>query len=383
MVKKVKALFFIPTMIGGGAERVMTNILCHIKSEKIEPVLVLLYQYEQSSRKKYLPENMKIIVLERDSDRLLDKIKQYAEFMKTVYKEKPHVIISFLTHCNIMSIHAKLLFKKRVIIGEHNTLTKITNTQDGRKMLWFSTKHLVQMFYRFADNIIAVSEGVKTDLVEEFNIPPHNIEVIYNPIELNRIIELSNDPVEHAFFREGIPVILSAGRLVPQKGFDILLKAFRNVIREMDARLIILGEGPERESLSRLVDNLAITEKVSFLGFQDNPYKFISKADVFVLPSRYEGLPMVILEAMACGAPIVSTDCKSGPGEILQNGRHGVLIPPEDVNALSTAILKLLRDKTLREGFSVSAKERVKEFIVENIVPKYEEMIYNSALSAL
>jgi glycosyltransferase involved in cell wall biosynthesis len=323
-----------------------------------------------------------VIVVQRKSDSSFNKIRQCAAFLKAVFREKPHIIVSMLTHSNIMAISAKLLFRKRVIIGEHNTLSEVTKTKEGRRMLWFPTTALVKIFYRFADKIIAVSEGVKTDLVEKFNILPGNVDVIHNPIDLKRISELCNNSIEHVFFREGVPVIVSVGRLVPQKGYDILLKAFSNVIKEMDARLIILGEGPEKEVLLRLAQDLFIIEKVFFAGFQNNPYKFISKADVFVLSSRYEGLPMVLLEAMACDTPVVSTDCKSGPREIVQNNICGLLVHTDDMDALSTAILKLLRDKALRERFSISAKQRVKNFAIEKITSEYEKIIYRSVLAS-
>ncbi len=380
--QKVKALFFIPSLEGGGAERVMVEIISHINRERIKPVLVLLYPYENSPYRDFIPRGLKLIVVQRKSDSSIDKLRQYAGFLRAVFREKPHVIVSMLTHSNIMAISAGLLFRKKIIIGEHITLSEAAKTKAGRRMLWFSTTLLVKIFYRFSDKIIAVSEGVKADLVGEFNILPPNVEVIHNPTDLKCISELCNNPVAHVFFREGVPVILSVGRLVAQKGFEILLKAFSNVIKEMDARLIILGEGPEKESLSRLANELAITEKVSFLGFQNNPYKFISKADVFVLSSRYEGLPMVVLEAMACDTPVVSTDCKSGPREILQDDKYGVLVPTDDIDALSRAVLKLLKDKVLRERFSRLGKERVKDFAVEKITSEYEEMINRLMLAS-
>jgi glycosyltransferase involved in cell wall biosynthesis len=374
--QKINGFFFIPSLEGGGAEKVMVELLSNINRERIEPILVMLYEYENSPYRSSLPKDIRIIVIKRGSDANLDKLKQYACFIKTVLREKPDVIVSMLTHCNIMALSAKLIFRIKTIICEHITIGEVIKTQEGEKMLWFPTRHLVKLFYRYADKIIGVSEGIKANLVEEFNITPNNIEVIYNPIDLDRVPELGELPVEHIFFADRVPIICGVGRLVRQKGFDILLKAFRTITEKMDARLIILGEGPENEELSRLADNLAITEKVSFVGFQKNPYKFISKADIFVLSSRYEGLPMVILEAMACGRPVVSTDCKSGPRELLDNGKHGVLVPTEDIDALSSAILKLLRDKALRERFSVSGKQQVKDFDAKKIVSKYEEMIY-------
>jgi glycosyltransferase involved in cell wall biosynthesis len=378
---KTKVLFFIPSLEGGGAEKVMVELLSNINRERIEPVLVLLYEYGDSPYKSSLPEDIRMIVIKRASDANLAKLKQYCGFVKTVFEEKPHLIMSMLTHANIMAISVKLISRIRVIICEHILLGEIIKTRGGGKILWFPAKRLVKLFYRFADKIIAVSEGIKANLAEEFNIAPSKIEVIFNPVDLNRISALCELPLEHSFLKEGVPLICSAGRLVPQKGFDVLLKAFKKVTEEIDARLIILGQGPEKESLSRLVDDLAITEKVSFAGFQKNPFGFISKADIFVLPSRYEGLPMVMLEAMACGTPIVSTDCKSGPREILQDGKYWVIIPTEDIEALSGAVGELLRDKGRRERFSRLGKQRVKDFAVETIVLKYEEVICKSVLS--
>ncbi|HET6513623.1 MAG TPA: glycosyltransferase [Thermodesulfovibrionales bacterium] len=376
MVEKVKALFFIPSLEGGGAERAMSEILHHMNKEKIEAVLILLYPCDSSPYRDYLPRGLKIIVVERASDNVLQKIKQYAAFLKIVYDEKPHVVMSMLTYSNIMAISAKLLFGGKIIIGEHNTLSEITKTKEGRQMLWFSTAHLVKIFYRFADKIIAVSGGVKTDLVEKFRIAPHNIRVIHNPIDLKRIPALCGCPGEHRFFREEVPIIVSVGRLVPQKGYDVLLKSFSMVVKEMDARLMILGEGPEKESLSRLANDLAIGEKVSFVGFLNNPFAFISKADVFVLSSHYEGLPTVILEAMACGIPVVSTDCKYGPREILENGHYGLLVPTGDADALSREIVSLLKNRVLRERLSRLGKERIKDFSPERIIQQYEDIIY-------
>ena len=238
---------------------------------------------------------------------------------------------------------------------------------------------MVKIFYRFADKIIAVSEGIKTNLVEEFRIAAGSIEIIYNPIDIDRINELSRMPLEHPFFQGSAPVILAIGRLVRQKRFDLLIRAFREVLSELDARLIIAGEGPERESLQRLAKDLGIGEKISLVGFQANPYAFLSKADVFVLSSSYEGLPMVLLEALACGTPVISTDCKSGPREILDNGRCGLLVPEGDEGALAEGIVRLVRDKALQEALSHLGKKRARDFSIDEVFKQYERVIYQSA----
>jgi glycosyltransferase involved in cell wall biosynthesis len=378
MEEKIKVLFFISSLSGGGAERIMVDILSYIDRTRIEATLVLLYPYDNSPYKKYLPEDVRVVVVERKSDSFFSKIKQFADFIKTVHKEKPRVILSMLTHNNIMAVSVGLIFRVKIIACEHIILSKFIKTRGGEKILWFPVSLLVKALYRFADRVIAVSNGIKSDLIEEFNIAAHKIQVIYNPVDINRITELSSVPPEHPFCKSDVSVVVAIGRLVWQKGFDNLLRAFNLVIQEMDARLIIAGEGPEKESLEQMVKDLGMTDKVFLIGFQRNPYQFLSSADVFVLSSNFEGLPMVILEAMACGTPVIATDCRSGPREILQNGKLGFLVPVGDEQALSKGIVTLLKDRALREKFSRLARERTKDFSVDKIIKQYERMIYES-----
>jgi len=376
--EKIKVLFFISSLDGGGAEKVMVNILSHIDRDKIDPSLILFYPFDDSPYRKYLRGDVKVTVIGRKSDSFFEKIRQFLNFFRAVHREKPRVILSMLTHNNIIALFAGVLVRIRVIVCEHITLGEVIKTREGRTMVWFPVAPLVKILYRFADKIIAVSEGIKINLTEEFRIAAGTIEVIYNPVDIARISWLSRMHLEHPFFQGGVPVILAVGRLVWQKGFDLLLRAFREVLSELDARLILAGEGHERESLQRLAKDLGIAAKVSFVGFQTNPYAFMSKADVFVLSSRYEGLPMVLLEALACGTPVISTDCKSGPREILDNGRCGLLVPVRDMKALSEAIVRSLKDSELRENFSRLGRERATDFSVDRIIRQYENVIHES-----
>lgn len=371
-MKKQKVLFFISSIDGGGAERVMVDILCHIDKSRIDPVLVLLYSTENSPYKEYLPQDIRVIITKRKSDSFPEKIKQFISFVRIVRRERPQAILSMLTHNNIMAILAGKLFKITVFACEHSTLGEVIKTKDGKKMLGVPTSILVKIFYKFASKVIAVSEGIKTNLIEEFGISPEKVEVIYNPIDMDRIIKLSKESVNGISIKKKAPVIIAMGRLTWIKGFDVLIKAFSRVVKAMDARVIILGEGSERGSLENLSAELGLTEKISFPGFQNNPYPFLFNADIFVLPSRYEGLPMAVLEAMACGLPIIAADCKSGPREILQNGRCGLLVPVEDEAALAEGILNLLRDHALREKFAALGKYRTMDFSADKIVRKYE-----------
>lgn len=376
MKGKARALFFISSLAGGGAERVMVNILSHISRDKIDLSLIVLRPYDDSPYKKYLPGDIKVTVILRKFDSFFEKIRQCLNFLKAVRREKPRVILSMLSHNNIMALFAGVLLRIRVVVCEHNTLSEVVKTEEGRKILRLPTAPLVKIFYPFADQIVAVSEGVRADLIEKFHIRADKIQVIYNPMDIDSIIGFSKALPEHPFFREGVLIFIAVGRLVQGKGFDILIEAFHMVLSEMDARLIILGEGPQEESLKKLVDT-GLTGKVSFAGFQKNPYAFLSRADIFVLSSRHEGLPMVLLEAMACGIPVIATDCRSGPREILDNGRCGLLVPTDDVSALSREMIRLAKDRALREDLSRLGRERARDFAIDRIIKQYEKVLHD------
>lgn len=377
---RIKVLFFISSLAGGGAERVMVDILRNIDRSRVEPTLVLLYPYENSPYRHYLPDGIRIIVTSRKTDRMPAKLLQLLDFLRAVRKENPDVIVSMLTHNNIMALLAGVFFRIRVIAGEHNTLSEVVKTTEGRKILGVPVTLMVRILYRFADKIVAVSEGIKSDLIGAFGLARDKVVTIPNPVDVTRIGQLSLDSAEHPFFGEQKPIVIAMGRLTAQKGFDELLKAFHRVIAATDARLIILGEGPERPYLENMMRDIGIAEKVSLPGFQRNPYSFLAGADVFVLSSRFEGMPMALLEALACGIPVISTDCRSGPREILQDGRCGVLVPVGDVSALTDAITGLLNDGSRRAELSKLGKERVKDFSVREIVRQYEEIIFGIGL---
>jgi glycosyltransferase involved in cell wall biosynthesis len=203
---------------------------------------------------------------------------------------------------------------------------------------------MMRLLYPLADRIVAVSTGVADDLSEIIGIPRPRIEVIYNPVVTPEVLALSQESIEHPWFQPGQPpVILGIGRLTKAKGFSALIHAFSAIRKnKLPARLIILGEGDERSKLEQLILQLSIETEVLLPGFHQNPYFFLRNSSVFVLSSLWEGLPTVLIEALACGTPIVSTDCPSGPCEILENGKWGTLVPVANENALVTAIQNTL-----------------------------------------
>jgi glycosyltransferase involved in cell wall biosynthesis len=232
----------------------------------------------------------------------------------------------------------------------------------------------MRLSYRFSNGLIAVSEGVKQDMCSLSGMKPSKIRVIYNPaakgIEIDDSLRV--DPAGlwkgHTGFK-----ILSVGTLKTQKDHETLLRALALLPAALDVRLVILGEGPLREDLTRLAEEIGVTDRVSMPGFVLDPYPWFSSADLFVLSSRWEGFGNVIVEALECGTPVVSTDCVSGPSEILDNGRYGELVPVQDPVRLARAIEVSLIKKHDR----LTLRHRAKEFSVENISKKYIDYFFH------
>jgi glycosyltransferase involved in cell wall biosynthesis len=203
--------------------------------------------------------------------------------------------------------------------------------------------HLIRWFYPWADRVVAVSKAARDDLIRTTGVPADLVTTIYNPVVTDELIEKAQEHLDHPWFaKDAPPVILGVGRLESQKDFGTLIRAFYRIRSEREARLVILGEGSQRAMLNRLVQTLGMDDNVQMPGFVNNPFKYMARANAFVLSSRFEGLPGVLIQAMATGCPVVSTDCPSGPREILEGERWGTLVPVGDEEALATAVLQTM-----------------------------------------
>lgn len=265
--------------------------------------------------------------------------------IKMLQKNKPQVILSLSFHINCVVVIASILsrIQTRLFISEHTSVDAAFITLPTWKRL--IVKYCVRLFYRRADGWIAVSKGVAQQMASYAKIKLESVNVIYNPVITPEMINMSKESVEHPFFKTNSPVILAVGRLSVEKDYPTLLKAISQIKTSPPVRLIILGDGPERENIIKHIETLKISEFVSLLGNVSNPYPYFTNSNVYVLSSIREGLPTTLIEAMTLGIPIVSTDIPSGPREILNNSTYGKLVPPKDSVALAKAITDTLGSK--------------------------------------
>lgn len=253
--------------------------------------------------------------------------------------QRPARLLSFMTEPNLLALWAvrHLRRRPRVVISERNHLSRqLGEFSTGR---WLRLPAAVRRNYPRADAVVAVSSGVARDLADLSGLPPARICTILNPVVGAELESEARRPVAHAWFAPGAPpVVLAAGRLHRQKDFALLLRAFARLPADRPERLVILGEGPQRAALEALRERLGLRQRVDLPGWVADPAAWMARAALFVLSSAHEGLPSVLVEAMACGCPVVSTDCPSGPRDILDHGRLGPLVAPGDAAALAQAM---------------------------------------------
>lgn len=330
--KKPKLAFYLPSLNGGGAERVNVNLVNELGKIGYSVDLVLA-KYEGVYKSKLSPL---VNVVDLKSSGVLNSFFRYVAYLRN---EKPDVVISSLNYANIVTIVAcRFTFNKiKTIVCEHTTFTE-SIARCG--IIYRSViGALVKFLYKKSDAIVAVSDGVSDDLSRYTGIGNDKIFRIYNPVisaEISNVDDLTH--LGELKINFDIPTVISVGRLSRAKDYETLIRAFDLLTKKIDCQLLILGEGELRNELESLAISLGISEKVIMPGFVSNPYALMRKSSVFVLSSAWEGLPTVLIEAMACGCPIVSTNCKSGPDEILENGKWGMLVPVGDYISLCDAI---------------------------------------------
>ncbi|HEU4885892.1 MAG TPA: glycosyltransferase [Longimicrobium sp.] len=364
---RVHVLFFTSALGGGGAEKHLVRVANALDRGRFRVSVAVArgggsYEGELAADVRYHP---------LPGGRMRSAARPLRRLLAA---ERPDVLCSFMDHANCVALLASrgLAGRPAVVAGVQNppsaALRSVPAPVRG------AIRAGMRALYPRADAVVALSRGVGDELQRMIPGLAGRVSVIPNA----GMDEDAPPPLAPATRPAGEdPVLVACGRLVPQKAYPVLLRALARVRERVPARLRILGEGPLRDELGALAASLGVDGAVSFEGFRPDPAAYMAEADVFVLSSEYEGFGNVIVEAMAAGAPVVATDCPYGPGEILEGGRHGVLVPPGDPEALAAALLRVLGDPALRERLRAAGRERARAFAPSAVAERYGRLFHD------
>jgi glycosyltransferase involved in cell wall biosynthesis len=364
-MKSQRISIFIPSMRDGGAEHSMLKLARGFVRQGCKVDLVLAQA--EGPYLKEIPQSINVVDLK--AKRVLSSLPALIRYFR---RERPEILLSVMDYANIVALWAYKLtgIPKKVIVNDQNTIsvTAKNSKQFRQRIIPF----FVKFFYPWADEIIGNSQGVADDLSVVTGIPVEKIRILYNPVITTDMQQKVKEMPQHNWFKNRKePVFVSVGRLTQQKDFPTLIQAFSRVRKESKAKLLILGEGPDRPKLEELVKQLGLEEDVDLAGFVKNPYAYMSQASAYILSSRWEGLPTVLIEALYCGRPVIATDCPSGPREILKDGQYGQLIPVQDVSAMAAAMNKVIDGKAVNP-----AEESWQRFSLETVLEQYTDLIW-------
>jgi len=376
---KLKILFFISWLGGGGAEMHLLRLVNHLDRDNFELSLALVRRggaYEEALAADIRPHYLGSSRFKSSTWQMCSAI---LPLRRLIAQLKPNVLCSVMDHSNIAAIlatrHLSHRPKLTLCVQHFPTYLFESDSSAPQRIIGF----LARQLYPVADSIVALSNGVAMDIQDFISQTQLPLYVIYNAGVDDRVFNLMQESLsKEEIFGSG-PKIMACGRLCKQKGFQYLLEAMVYIRRIVPATLWIVGEGSERGFLQEKIRQLDLENCVYLLGFKTNPFKYMAAADVFVLSSLTEGFGNVLVEAMACGVPVVSTDCPYGPSEIIQDGVNGLLVSPADSRALATAIVRVLQDRQLAQTLIRNGKNRSMDFAAQAIAGEYGELFLRLA----
>jgi len=363
-------LFYLDRLAVGGPERVVVNLVAGLAGAGWRPAVAL-----DQAAGELLPEIPPgVPVFDLGARRFPRAVKRLADLLS---RERPDILVSQRAYLNVAAALAHAGARSastRLVLAEHTLLARwLRDPRMPRRPVDQILPLVLPALSRRADAVVAISRGVAREMRQVLGVPAERIRVLYNPVVPPNLGALASRPVEPPWPADGLPLIVGAGRLSPEKGFDLLLEAFRQVLQVRPARLAIVGSGPEGPRLERLARDLGIAERTVFLGYRPTPYDWLARADLFVLSSLIESFPTVLIEAMALGKAVVAFDCPEGPREIVTDGVDGLLVPAGDVGRLAGGILRVLADPALAARLGDGARRRGADFGVEPAVARYME----------
>ena len=371
--KSLKNLSILITSLGGGGAERVVSILAEGLQLYYNVTLVLMDDtiiYD-------LPKNIKVTYLNKSNSKSSKFIKVLSlpyfgwKYSKLCKKLEIDFSLSFMYRPNFINVIGKFFNTKiKCVISERNTASL---TYTDKNIEGIIGRFLIRWLYPKSDLIIPNSNGNSTDLIENFSINPDKIEVIHNPLNFEKIYEQSKKPVKGVNFKSKFTFI-SVGRLFPHKNHELTIRAYSKIATS-NTQLLILGTGDLKRRLESLIKELGLENNTKLIGFTKNPYKYLSKSDCYILSSSREGFPNSLLEALSCGISVISSDCKSGPREILQDGKLGDLYDVGDQIGLEKLLLKRIKNIEEKKSTRERNMERLKEFELNRIVRRYNKVL--------
>lgn len=328
---------FIPSLRGGGVERFSVHLTKEFVEKGHEVDLVLT----KAEGPNLVLLDPRVNVVDLRSNRVAGSMMGLIRYLK---RRRPVALLSCMAHANVIALMARFFsgIKTRLVISVHNIMSRapaLSPLKRDRVLYW-----IARIFYRFADKTICVSAGIASDVVAVAGLNREEVEVIPNPVPAPKSFAPCERDLHPWLLDDNLFVIMGLGRLVPEKGFDILINAFARISYDSRCRLLIYGEGRERAALEAQIDKLGLSEKVSLPGYINDPGPALARAAVLAVPSRLEGFGIVIVEAMHHGTPVVASDCPGGPKDILDNGELCPIVPVGDERALALAIVEAMAE---------------------------------------
>ena len=367
-MRRIRLLCLAPDLGGGGAEHVMTHLLRGL--DRSEFAITLGLAHASGTFMRLVPGDVEIVNFGQPS-----ALRSVPALVKLLRSHRFDVCYSMLS-MNLAVVVARMLAQSQtsLVLGARNHYTLSMTSEASARAL---KMRAVRFLYPRADRVICVSQGVADDLVKNFRVPVARTAVVHNPVEIATVRALASSDPRHPWLnaQEHTAVIIAVGKLRLAKGYPDLLRAVRLLSNTVAVRLLILGEGPERTNIVRLIADLGLQHQVELLGFQENPYQYVARSTVFCHAAHWEGFPNVLPEAMACGTPVVSTDCPSGPSEIIHDGLDGLLVPVGRPSALANALLRVLQDPSFATKLASQASARVERFGVSRVVDTYAHLL--------
>lgn len=381
----MKIKFYVESFLVGGIEKVLLQYLKNIDSENNDITLIIGYKQDELERlKSDIPSNIKVeYVLADDMYCTLKKKKAIGKLSK-IEKLKMEGT-SWLRKIKIRKRLKELISPEDVIVDFDMTLSPFMKEFKNKKVTFchFSLKNYHRGIERRLkklgnrlndyDKVIVISDEMKKEAIEMFPFLEKKLVRIYNSFNFDEIYKLANENIDKDL--EG-QYILAIGRLEEtQKDFTTLIKAYSKICDEVEENLYIIGDGRHREQLESLTKDLKIENRVKFLGFRTNPYPYLKRANLFVHSSKFEGFGLVILEAMILGKMVIATDCPTGPSELLNNGKNGILVEIGNIDEMADNMKKVLLNKEVQKEYLKNSEEKLKEFDAKLVMREFENIL--------